>query len=75
MFEIHVKENRNTDIIENTRQKTTTSKTNKQTKHNTTQKTKKMSHTDPTKDRGYVNTDNQIHQLIKRLFMDAKSDI
>ena len=27
------------------------------------------------KTRGYVNTDNQIHQLIKRLFMDANRHI
>jgi hypothetical protein len=52
-------------------------KNKKQTKkhkknNNATQKTKEMSNTDPTKNRGYVNTDNKMYQLIKRLFMDAK---
>ena len=49
-------------------------RTNKQTKaknNNTAQKSKKIRY----KNRDYGNTDNQIDQLIKRLFMDANRHI
>ena len=75
LFEINVKETLITSIIGHKKQKTTKTTKNKQKtqkNNNATQKTKEMSNTDPTKNRGYVNTDNKMYQLIKRLFMDAK---